>query len=280
MIDHLRAGGMSNREARNALETGKVFLKDAPTGDATRRVHPADISLRVDAPRTKVGRDVAYVYRDPHLVVVVKPSGLLSVPAPGRRRESTLISKVKRAFKEAHVVHRLDQPTSGLMLVARTEACQLALKALLEKHHIDRSYLALVAGRFPKGKQTVRSTLIRDRGDGRRGSGEAPDGKHAVTHLELVAHLGRNASLVEARLETGRTHQVRIHLCELGFPILGDPLYGPNRMPAPRLALHSHQLRFRHPITGARLSFEAPLADDLEKTRRGLISPPSHRRRR
>ncbi len=281
LIDHLRSLGMSNRDAKRALESGKVFLRDAPTADATRQVDPDHVRVVPDAPRCRVGRDLAFVYRDPHLAVVIKPAGLLSVPAPKRPRARTVIGQASRALgKRAFVVHRLDEPTSGLMLVARTEACQLALKSLIELHRVERSYLALVAGRFPVGDQTVANRLVRDRGDGRRGSGEAPDAKRAVTHLRLVSHLGRAASLVEARLETGRTHQVRIHLSELGFPVLGDPLYGPRRRPVPRLALHAHRLAFRHPMTGAQLAFEAPLADDLEKTRRDLATPPRRGRRR
>lgn len=280
LIDHLRAGGMSNRDAKRALEAGKVFLKDAPVGDATREVEPRDVSVRPDAPRCRVGRDVAYVYRDAHLAVVVKPAGLLSVPAPKRREETTLIGLASRALKPALVVHRLDQPTSGLMLVARTEECQHELKELLAVHAIDRRYLALVSGLFPDTPRTIDNLLVRDRGDGLRGKGEGPDAKRALTHLRLVSRLGKTASLVEARLETGRQHQVRIHLSEFGHAVLGDPLYGPRGSRAPRLALHSHRLRFQHPMTKAELEFEAPLADDLEKIRRDLTATTKRGRRR
>lgn len=271
---------MSNRDAKRLLESGKVFLKDVPTADPTREVDPADLSVRPDAPRCRIGRDVAYVHRDAHLAVVYKPAGLLSVPAPKRRDESTLIGLAYRTLKSALLVHRLDEQTSGLMLVARTEECQLGLKELLEVHAIDRRYLALVSGVFPSIDRKVENLLVRDRGDGLRGSGEGPMAKRAVTHLHLSSRLGKNASLVEARLETGRQHQVRIHLSELGHPVLGDPLYGPRGSRAPRLALHSHRLRFRHPMTHEDLEFEAPLADDLEKVRRDLVGMKAHRQRR
>ena len=273
LIDHLRDLGMSGRDARRALEFGKVFLGLVPTADATRDVDPSAVTVRLDAPRIRVGKDISVVFRDPHLAVIYKPAGLLSVPAPSRKRENNALKLAGQVLKRALTVHRLDEHTSGLMMVARTEQCQQALKALLEVHDIERSYLALVHGAFPAAPTIVRNQLVRDRGDGLRGSG--PSGREAVTRFALRARAG-SASLVEARLETGRTHQVRIHLSELGFPVLADRLYGPRR-PAPvrRLALHSYRLALRHPITRAQLTFEVPLADDLERARRVLAQGPT-----
>ena len=284
LIDHLRSLGMTNRDARRAMQTGKVFYRGVPTADPARDVDTEAVTIRENAPRTRVGADPAVVFRDDHLVVVYKPAGMLSVPAP-KRQEANLVGEVRRMFGEALVVHRLDEPTSGLMMVARTHAAQSGLKDLLARHDVERRYLALVLGRFPAGPTTSRTTLIRDRGDGLRGSGEEDDedGKPAATAFALVEHVGRTASLVDASLETGRTHQVRIHLAELGYPVLGDKLYGDRAArAAPRLALHSWRLGFRHPITDEQLSFEAPLADDLERLRRELAqrAPRDRRRRR
>ena len=119
---------------------------------------------------------------------------------------------------------------------------------------------------------TVRNTLVEDRGDGRRGAG--PGGKAATTHLRAVEAVGRRCSMVEARLETGRTHQVRIHLAEAGFPVLGDRVYAPRGVAAvgPRLALHAWRPGLQHPMTGQTLQLEAPLADDLEHLRRDLMA--------
>jgi RluA family pseudouridine synthase len=273
LIDHLRSLGMSNRDAKRALQTGKVYVRDAPVADPTRDVDAALVRVRDNAPRVRVGADIVIVHRDDHLAVVFKPPGMLSVPAPGRRDARTVVGEATRALGGALPVHRLDEPTSGLMLVARTERCQLALKDLLFRHDVERAYLALVRGRFPTEPTAVRNVLVRDRGDGRRGSGSpsTPNGKPAATVFRLVAPVGRNASLVEARLETGRTHQVRIHLAELGYPVLGDPLYGEGvARAAPRLALHARLLGFRHPFGAGELRFETELPDDLERLRRDL----------
>ncbi len=252
-------------------------IDGVPVADAARLVDPTRVRFDPNSPRIVVGRDAAVLWFDPHLAVVWKPPHMLAVPAPGRKDADNVLRFVGQRLGHAFPVHRLDEETSGLMLVARTEAAQEALKALFEAHEIERAYLALVRGHFPDGPaRELRSMMIRDRGDGLRGSlpaGAPPYGaKLAVTWLQRVALCGR-ASLVEARLETGRTHQVRIHLAEAGYPVLGDPLYGDraSQRLAPRLALHSARLAFTHPFTSAPVRFEAPLADDLEIVRRRLV---------
>lgn len=269
LIDHLRSQGMSNREARAALSSGKVWVGGVPTADAGRTVDPATVEVRPRSPRITVGRDLVLLWRDDHLAVVWKPSGMLAVPAP-RRRETNVLAEVGRILGTVFPVHRLDEGTSGLMMVARTAEAQQAVKDLLERHEVERRYLALVAGRLAKATMRVESNLVRDRGDGLRGTGEG-EGRRAVTNLRAVGSFGR-CTLVEATLETGRTHQVRIHLTEQGCPLLGDRLYAPRHVAsrAPRLALHSTVLGLQHPITQAPLRFEATLADDLAGLARRL----------
>jgi 23S rRNA pseudouridine1911/1915/1917 synthase len=276
LIDYLRGLKLTNKEARDLLETGKVLYYGVPTADAGREVDPARVVIQRNAPRIHPGRDLAIVHRDPHMLVVYKPPGMLSVSAVGRQDARSVIGVVRHLLGAALPVHRLDESTSGLLMVALTEECQHRIKEILFHHQVERGYLALVTGLFPKKPCTVRTHLVRNRGDGLRGSvtDQGEDGaREAVTHLTLREYLGRNASLVEARLETGRTHQVRIHLSERGFPILGDDLYAPPgaRRLAPRLALHAYKLGIKHPFTGEDLLFEAPLADDLEALRRLLL---------
>lgn len=310
LIDHLKSLGLGNHPAREALSSGKVLLRGCPVADPGREVDPAEIVVDPNAPRVTMGRDPLVLHRDAHLLVVLKPSGMLSVPAPGREREPNLLSVLGRRFGSLWPVHRLDEETSGLMLVAARQDAQAALKDAFEAHAVERRYLAIARGMLARGGR-VESLLVRDRGDGLRGSwpgsliwgggaqprpagpshggvprnaprargreeapGRAPaDSKRAVTHVAPLEALP-GATLVEAQLATGRTHQVRIHLCELGHPVWGDGLYGPERARRDRrggrLALHAWQLAFTHPVTGKAHRFEAPLADDLEARLREL----------
>jgi 23S rRNA pseudouridine1911/1915/1917 synthase len=173
--------------------------------------------------------------------------------------------------KRLRVVHRLDKETSGLVVFARTVPAERGLGKQFHAHTVQRKYLAVVAGKV--AAQRIATRLVRDRGDGRRGSTALPGiGKEAVTHVEVAGRLP-GFTLLACRLETGRTHQIRIHLAELGHPVCGEKVY--NRKPsgeliadgsgAPRLALHAAELGFLHPITGANLHRARPLPVDLEK---------------
>jgi 23S rRNA pseudouridine1911/1915/1917 synthase len=170
-------------------------------------------------------------------------------------------------------VHRLDRDTSGLMLFALSPAAEQALVRMFKAHEIDRTYLAVVQG-HPVA-QTIESSLVRDRGDGLRGSSprgnDDPDAQRAVTHLKPLERIGAY-TLVECRLETGRTHQIRIHLAEAGHVLCGEKTYTrpapasppvPDRSGAPRQALHSAELRFTHPVTETRMHFRSPMPADL-----------------
>ncbi len=191
-----------------------------------------------------------------------------------------------------YAVHRLDRDTSGLIVFARTHEAETALIRIFRKHTIDRAYVAVVHG-LPKA-QTIASHLVRDRGDGIRGSTTIrplpADAQHAVTHIKPLKRIG-DLSLIECRLETGRTHQIRIHLSELGHMLCGEGTYThelgkpARRDPsgAPRQALHAAELGFVHPITGEEMHFRAPLPEDLRRwlltkvegqTKPGKPSPP------
>lgn len=272
LLDHLVSLGLSKGNARKALKTGKVAVRNVPTADAGRDVEPSEVTYNVNAPRLTPGRHVAVVYRDEHLAVVYKPSGMLSVAAPKRGRDENLVSWMAKRFGAAHPVHRIDEPTSGLMMVALNTQTQMALKKLLEKHEVERRYLALVHGKFPNGDLTFDSFLGRDERTGRRCSVDKDaGGRRSRTYARRVARLGR-VSLIEAKLETGRTHQVRIHLSEAGFPVLADKLYkGKNDGTMRRLALHAAVLGFKHPATSADMRFDAGLPDDMERFRREIV---------
>jgi 23S rRNA pseudouridine1911/1915/1917 synthase len=210
---------------------------------------------------------VRTLHVDRHVVVVDKPTGIPTVPFDEAERRS-LVRIVSRELRgqRLHVVQRLDAGTSGVLVFARTELAREVIKAQLRTHSVEREYLAVCHGRIDR-PTTLRSFLVADRGDRRRGSARGSDrGRLAVTHVEPRRPLG-GATLVACRLETGRTHQIRIHLAEAGHPLLGERVYvkGFERrpLPAPRLALHAHRLAFDHPEGGRRMTFVSPLPPDL-----------------
>lgn len=224
---------------------------------------------------------------DAQVVVVEKPPDLTTMRHPeeaaefgsrARRFLPTTLEDMLPALlargrtgnqPRLRAVHRLDKDTSGLVVFARTPEAERHLGQQFRVHSIDRRYLALVRGRPREGR--IESQLIRDRGDGRRGSSKDGTGQRAVTHVRIVEELGP-FTLVECRLETGRTHQVRIHLGETGTPLCGErvydrPVHGaplPDGSKAPRIALHACQLGFTHPETGARMKWEPPMPADME----------------
>jgi 23S rRNA pseudouridine1911/1915/1917 synthase len=226
-------------------------------------------------------------YADLHVVVVEKPAGLTTMRHPGEAAEfgararrylpPTLAELLPSLLAEKHgkrsplrAVHRLDKDTSGLVVFARSKEAERDLGQQFRAHGVERRYLAVVRGQAEPGR--IESYLVRDRGDGRRGSStEAGQGQRAITHVRLVENLG-DFTLVECRLETGRTHQVRIHLGESGTPICGEriydrPLHGspvPDRSGARRLALHAASLGFKHPATGKRVKWDSPLPKELK----------------
>jgi 23S rRNA pseudouridine1911/1915/1917 synthase len=270
--------------------------------DAERRLKPREVVRVLPHPAAPPARedDVRIRYVDAHLVVVEKPAGMTSVrhaeeqhwSARRKQLQPTLEDLLPRilAKKQGRLpgrgrknaapaartppvrpVHRLDRETSGLMVFARTVPAERHLGEQFRGHTTGRSYLAIALGNV--AAQTIESQLVRDRGDGRRGSTpESGVGKRAVTHVEPLELLGAY-TLIRCRLETGRTHQIRIHLSEAGHPLCGEKVYNkPLRGPttadpsgAPRLALHAAHLSLKHPATGRVLSFEMPLPDDLAR---------------
>ncbi len=273
----LQAQGHSSKKIKSLLQTGKVFLQGMPTADGRREAKVAEVKVVENAPRLRPGRDPVLLHRDEDFVVVYKPAGYLSVRAANRHQDPNMMGFVFKLCGNALPVHRLDEDTSGLMLVALTEYGQRRLKKQLEERTVSRRYWALISGHWTK-KKTIDTVLHRNRGDGLRGTRThaADKGQRAITHIQPLEKLS-GATMVQCVLETGRTHQIRIHLSEAKHPVLGDTLYGSERMRerAPRLALHAYSLSFEHPRTKEQKLFRIPLADDLEKLRRTLAHKSS-----
>jgi 23S rRNA pseudouridine1911/1915/1917 synthase len=293
--------GQSWSQVRKLILSRRVMLNGNICVDDARRLKLPDVVKLLPhpsaAPPTET--DVRIVYLDRHVVVVEKPSGVTStrhheekhwtsrrkqiqptldemLPAVIAQREGRKNVKERGIGKKNKLptvwaVHRLDRDTSGLMVFARTSAAQQNLEQQFRMHTTTRRYRAIVHGHVKE--MTVESNLVRDRGDGIRGSTTLLNtGKRSVTHVRPIEVIG-DYTLVECRPETGRTHQIRIHLAEAGHPLCGEkiylqPLFRPpveDSSGAPRLALCAVELGFQHPITGEKMLFEMPLSADLKQ---------------
>ena len=209
------------------------------------------------------------VFEDAHIIVINKPAGLVVHPGSGNWDGTLLNALLQHApalaqIPRAGIVHRLDKDTSGLLVVAKTLMAQTALVRQLQDHSVTREYIAVVHGFLqmagsvdaPIGRHKVHRTRM----------AVAPNGKPAVTHYEPLEHF-ENATVVRCHLETGRTHQIRVHLMSIGHPLIGDPVYGAHRKtPAfHRQALHAQKLAFTHPASGRRRTWSAPLPADIKQ---------------
>ena len=257
---------------RELIHRGKVFVAGECCRDAATPVRPGQsLAIRVAAPRAggaagaPVRPQLRLVHCDKDLVVVDKPAGIPTVPHADAD-EATLVDLLRAELGgPVFVVQRLDRDTTGVLMFARNPAAELHLGQQLRRHTVLRRYLALVHGRAEAG--VIRSFLAPDRGDGLRGSVHDPRlGKEAVTQVEVVEALPL-ATLVACHLETGRTHQIRIHLAEQGHMLLGERGYVREHkgqvLAAPRILLHAEQLGCVHPRGGERVHFAAPMPPDM-----------------
>jgi len=275
-IDAFLAAPLGSRSrAQRLLEAGAVtvdgrlVLKSAKlAGDETIAI---DEALDTDEPAdVGEGEPAAFgvVWEDEHLLVVDKPAGVVVHPARGHRSGTLAQALAGRAAGgeqewRAGIVHRLDRDTSGLLVVAKCERVHRALKAQLAAREITREYAALVEGRPPARSGTIDAPIGRDRRVRTRNSTDTDEPREARTHFELVEALARH-TLLRVRLETGRTHQIRVHLQAIGHPVAGDPEYGTTGdLGLPRQFLHAARLVFRHPVTGETVESASPLPADL-----------------
>ncbi len=265
----LESGGASLRDPATKVKGGEAFTLTVPDPEPAHN-EPQDIPLVIP-------------FEDEHLLIVDKPAGLVVHPAAGNR-EGTLVNALLHhcagrlsgigGVARPGIVHRIDKETSGLLVVAKTDVAHEGLAKQFAAHSIDRRYLAIVNG-VPKAAQgTVDAPLARSTHDRKKiAIVEGKRGKRAVTHWKRLKVL-KDSALVECRLETGRTHQVRVHMASIGHPLLGDPVYGRgksvhrqllNQLDFKRQALHAAGLEFTHPVTKVRLSFESALPSDMQE---------------
>jgi 23S rRNA pseudouridine1911/1915/1917 synthase len=270
----VRVPGLSRRRARVLIDLGGVFVDRKRVKIAGRLMQAdekvvAHLSGALARAENKVGESARtteegrlppfrIVHEDEDIIVVDKPAGLLTAPTPESDRGNllSLLSRRGDQRQSVQVVHRLDLPTSGLLIFAKSEVALKVLSERFRTHDLERVYLAVVTGMFPSRIGIIDQPIER---------------RPARTRVELLERLGTRASFLRFTLETGRTHQIRLHCRALGHPVLGDSTYGqPSAFDPPRLALHATRLALPHPNTGAPLVFESPWPPDLAPWLDGL----------
>jgi 23S rRNA pseudouridine1911/1915/1917 synthase len=260
-----RIPGLSRRQARVLLDIGGVFVDGRRVKVASRSVRAGErIEAHIGGALQRATKDVgraarardaaalpayAVIYEDDELIVVDKPAGLLTAPTPESDRNNLAELLAQRCRRRVFVVHRIDLQTSGLLVFAKTADANRLLSEQFRAHSVERAYLAVVDGIFPTDRRMLSLPV---------------SNRRAVTYFDIVESRGERATLLRCRLETGRTHQIRLHCQYLGHPVLGDPAYGRRtRFQPPRMALHATELGFVHPRDGDARHFVSPWPADL-----------------
>jgi len=280
-IDKYITEGLDDDVSRSQVQLwiadGHVLVNDSPV-KANYKVSQGDrISLAIPAPSVveivpeDIPLDIAFEDRD--VIVVNKPRGMVVHPAPGHI-SGTLVNALMHHCKDLSgingelrpgIVHRIDKDTTGLIMAAKNDKAHASLAAQLKEHSVNRRYLALVHGNISHDQGTIDAPIGRDPQDRKMYTVTDRNSKHAVTHFTVVERFG-DYSLLELKLETGRTHQIRVHMKYIGHPLVGDPVYGKSKgIKLNGQALHAAVLGFVHPATGQYLEFSAPMPDDMEE---------------
>lgn len=285
---------MSRERLKSLVKSGAVQLQDQAVRDPALKVR-GDEEFRLAVPQPEPAHNepqdipLRIVFEDEHLLVVDKPAGLVVHPAAGNP-DGTLVNALLHhcggslsgigGVARPGIVHRIDKDTSGLLVVAKTDVAHEGLARQFAAHSIDRRYLAIVSGVPKAAEGSVDAPLARSSTNRKKISiVEGSRGKRAVTHWRRLQIL-REAALVECRLETGRTHQVRVHMASLSHPLLGDPVYGRSgkngrellkSLNFHRQALHAAELGFTHPVTKHRLSFASGMPADMQELFTALL---------
>ena len=310
--------GLSRSRAKALVKAGVAMCDGERVDDPRAGVVPGReyaLEMPEPVPATPQPEDIPLeiLHEDDDLIVINKPAGMAVHPAPGSW-SGTLVNALLHhcegllpgigGGERPGIVHRIDKDTTGVMVVAKSEAAHIGLSALFASHDIDRAYLALTRGAPRPLSGTVDAPLARALGDRKKMAvvreAEGREGRSAVTHYTARAQYGSldkasglpAAALIECRLETGRTHQIRVHMAHIGAPLIGDPVYARHKgikahgsgkafdlatlaaRSFPRQALHAARLGFVHPVSGERLDFQAPLPDDFAALKAALASLP------
>lgn len=253
--------GASKRTLRQKLSHGRISVNGELCVIASRPVQAGDI-LEIGERRTptKLPHGVEILFEDDDLIVIRKPVNLLTV-ATIDEKEHTVYAYLRAYLKEWHprqklfIVHRLDKFASGVLVFAKSEQVQSMMQDIFSRHDIDRKYYAIAEGVVARRHGTIESYLAEDRSLRIHSTEDSSRGKYAITHYRVLKQ-GHNICALEVTLETGRKNQIRVHLSEMGHPIVGDRAYGSTKDPLKRLGLHAFLLGFRHPVTGKEMLFK------------------------
>ncbi|MFO7262824.1 MAG: pseudouridine synthase [Bacillaceae bacterium G1] len=280
-------GDVSRSKVQQWIKDGRVTVNERPV-KASYRLGVDDV-VQVEVPEAVPLQVVpeplplSIVYEDADLLVIDKPRGMVVHPAPGHET-GTLVNGLLYHCRDLSgingvlrpgIVHRIDKDTSGLLMVAKHDAAHVHLAKQLAEHTVEREYVAIVHGKVSADRGTIDAPIGRDPTDRQRMAVVEKGGKRAVTHF-VVEQRFANYTLLRLRLETGRTHQIRVHMKYIGHPVAGDPKYGPRRtLPIAGQALHAAVLGFVHPRTHQWMRFEAPLPEDMRTLLRRLTAERS-----
>ena len=262
--------GISRNRAKALISNRVVLVNNTITTHPLTGLAPGDV-VQLDRSRRKMSfrsNELDIVYEDPYLLIIDKSSGLLSMS--NNTRQQTVQTVLNRYLEKgggrntSHLVHRLDRDTSGLMVYAKDIQTQQSLINGWQQLVTDRRYLALVEGELEQQRGRIQSWLTEDKKFVTHSSPVDNGGKYAVTHYNVLAS-SNGYSLVECELETGRKNQIRVHMADLGHPVVGDRKYGSDEDPMRRLGLHAYMLCFTHPVTGKHMRFETPVPYCFEK---------------
>ncbi len=263
------------------IKVGKVTVDgvcEAPSfkvGDGMRIVLPDDYVKPIDV--TPEDIPLSILYEDDYIIVVDKPSGMVVHPGNGNEEHTLVNALVGHTNRLSHengeirpgIVHRIDKDTSGVLLVAKTDEVHNVLAEGFKNKTIERVYVALLDGVFPNARATVDAPIGRDAKNRLRYTVTSANAKEAVTHLKVLKRY-KHHTLVELRLETGRTHQIRVHMKYIGYPVHNDPVYTTDKASEFGQFLHAKSLEFNHPVTGERMYFESPLPKEFQEYIDGL----------
>lgn len=276
VTDSIDDQGVSRTQVQEWIKAGAVQVDDKVAKANLKVAEGNRVVLIIPEPEEAAivpeNIPLEVIYEDSDLIVINKKRGMVVHPAPGHS-SGTLVNALMYHCKDLSgingmirpgIVHRIDKDTTGLLMAAKNDLAHISLAEQLKEHTVTRKYIALVHGNLPHDQGTIDAPIGRDLNDRKLFTVTEHNSRHAVTHFHVLERLG-DYTIVELQLETGRTHQIRVHMKYIGHPLAGDPVYGRNKTVALKgQALHATLLGFTHPRSGERLEFEMPLPADFE----------------